>query len=56
LQIGNQRLLPTIKRNPDAIVVAPGTSCRAQINDAGSKALHPIELLANAVMPPSSHR
>jgi FAD/FMN-containing dehydrogenase/Fe-S oxidoreductase len=51
MKIGNQRLLPTIKRNPDAIVVAPGTSCRAQINDAGSKALHPIELLANAVMP-----
>lgn len=50
MQIANQRLLPTIEAYPDAIVVAPGTSCRAQISDAGHKVWHPVELIAKALL------
>lgn len=49
MQIANQRLLPAIAANPDALVVAPGTSCRAQIHDAGYTVWHPVELLAQAL-------
>jgi len=49
MKIGNQRLLPAIESNPDAIIAAPGTSCRAQIHDAGFKAQHPVEMLAKAM-------
>jgi hypothetical protein len=35
---------------PDALVAAPGTSCRHQIKDlAGRTALHPLEILADAM-------
>lgn len=49
MKIANERLLPAIEANPDGLVVAPGTSCRAQISDAGHKVWHPIELLAEAL-------
>jgi FAD/FMN-containing dehydrogenase/Fe-S oxidoreductase len=49
MKIANQRLLPAIEANSEAIVVAPGTSCRAQISDAGHKVWHPIELIAEAL-------
>jgi len=49
MKIANERLLPAIEANPDAIVVAPGTSCRAQISDAGHKVWHPVELIAMAL-------
>lgn len=49
MKIANQRLLPAIEARPDAIVVAPGTSCRAQISDAGHKVWHPIEIIAEAL-------
>jgi len=49
MKIANQRLLPAIESNPQAIVVAPGTSCRAQIHDAGHKVWHPVELIAQAL-------
>jgi FAD/FMN-containing dehydrogenase/Fe-S oxidoreductase len=49
MKIANQRLLPAIESNPDAIVAAPGTSCRAQILDAGHKVWHPIEIIAQAL-------
>lgn len=49
MKIGEQRLLPTIRANADAMVAAPGTSCRAQIDDAGLQAQHPIEILAQAL-------
>ena len=45
LKIAEDRLLPTIRDNPDAIIAAPGTSCRAQIHDAGYSARHPIEIV-----------
>jgi Fe-S oxidoreductase len=40
-------LLPALALQPDALVVAPGTSCRHQIRDLANRhALHPLELLA----------
>jgi FAD/FMN-containing dehydrogenase/Fe-S oxidoreductase len=45
--IAGDRLLPQLAHRPDAIVVAAGTSCRAQIRDlAGIEALHPMQALA----------
>jgi FAD/FMN-containing dehydrogenase/Fe-S oxidoreductase len=51
LKIGEERLLPAIRRAPaGAVIVASGTSCRQQILHAtGRKALHPAELLAGAL-------
>ena len=43
------RLLPTIRANSDAIIAAPGTSCRAQIHDAGFAAQHPVEIVLDAL-------
>jgi Fe-S oxidoreductase len=41
-------LLPALEAEPDALVVAPGTSCRHQIRDlAGREALHPAQVLAS---------
>jgi Fe-S oxidoreductase len=41
-------LLPALKAEPAAAVVAPGTSCRHQIHDlAERRALHPLEVLAD---------
>ena len=50
MTIGNERLLPAIENNPEALVVASGTSCRAQITDAGHKVWHPIELIAHILI------
>jgi Fe-S oxidoreductase len=48
--IANLELLPALKAEPEALVVAPGTSCRHQIKDlAGRRALHPLEVLASVV-------
>lgn len=49
MKIANERLLPAIKANPDAFVVATGTSCRTQIGDAGYSVWHPIEIIATAL-------
>ena len=51
MTIAEDRLLPTIRGNPDAIIAAPGSSCRAQIHDAGFAARHPIEIVAAALAP-----
>ncbi|OQW94616.1 MAG: hypothetical protein BWK77_08930 [Verrucomicrobia bacterium A1] len=46
MKVANQILLPAIRARPDALVCAPGTSCRQQIRDgAGRRAWHPAELL-----------
>ncbi len=43
--IGEMVLFPAIRAEPDALVVAPGTSCRHQVLDfTGRRAVHPIEL------------
>jgi len=46
MKIGEQSLFSHIREaSPEAIVVAPGTSCRHQIKDGtGRRARHPIEL------------
>ena len=46
MKVANQVLLPAIRNRPDALVCAPGTSCRQQIRDgAGRRAWHTAELL-----------
>jgi Fe-S oxidoreductase len=50
MTIANDRLLPAIEANPNAIVTAPGTSCRAQIHDSGHGVMHPVEVVAAALV------
>ena len=46
MQMAELNLLPAIRRHPDAIIVAAGTSCRHQIADgAGRQAVHLALLL-----------
>lgn len=49
--IGEDRLFPAVRAaGDDAVVVAPGMSCRHQILDGtGRRVRHPIELLAQAI-------
>jgi FAD/FMN-containing dehydrogenase/Fe-S oxidoreductase len=49
--VGEQRLFPALRRaDADAVVVAPGFSCRRQIEHfTGRTALHPAELLCGLV-------
>jgi Fe-S oxidoreductase len=51
MRIGEQSLFSRLRSLPtDATVLAPGTSCRQQIQDGlGRKALHPIEFVAGAL-------
>ncbi len=52
MKVGEMSLLPAVRQaGEDAVIVAPGTSCRHQIRDgAGRRALHPIELAAEIMM------
>jgi Fe-S oxidoreductase len=46
MQIGALSLLPAVRNRPEAVIAAPGTSCRHQLRDgAGRAAFHPLELL-----------
>ncbi len=49
--LGNRRLAPAVKAAPaDTVVVAPGVSCRQQIDHlTGRRALHPAEALRDAL-------
>jgi Fe-S oxidoreductase/FAD/FMN-containing dehydrogenase len=51
MDIGEQRLFPALRNLPDnAIICAPGFSCRHQIADGVERsALHPAEVLAKAL-------
>jgi len=50
LAIGRRRLIPAVEKNPAAIVVAPGISCRQQVEHAtGRRPLHPAEALIRAI-------
>lgn len=50
VSIAKLDLLPALEKNPDALIVAPGTSCRHQIKDLTKRvALHPVEVLAKAL-------
>ncbi len=45
--VAELQLLPAVRANPDAVVLADGLSCRSQLDDlAGVKAVHLAELLA----------
>jgi Fe-S oxidoreductase len=47
MKMGNRRLFPAVREAEGRVVVAPGTSCREQIQDGtGRHALHPAEYLA----------
>jgi FAD/FMN-containing dehydrogenase/Fe-S oxidoreductase len=47
VQIANLALLPALAKAPEALVAAPGTSCRHQMKDLAKRhALHPMEVLA----------
>jgi Fe-S oxidoreductase len=56
MQIGELVLFPAVRNSPEGcITAAPGTSCRHQIKDGtGEKALHPIEILYQALIKKSS--
>jgi Fe-S oxidoreductase len=50
MAIGSRRLFPAVEKNKDAIIVAPGVSCRQQVEHAtGRKVLHPAEALMLAL-------
>ena len=51
--VGELVLFPAVRGAPaDVLISAPGTSCRHQIADAtGRRALHPIEILHDALRP-----
>lgn len=51
MQIGELVLFPTVRQQPDEVIIAAsGTSCRHQIKDGtGRKALHVVEVLFNAM-------
>ncbi len=52
IQIGELILFPEIRKSAkETIIAAPGISCRQQIFDGtGRKALHPVEVLYNALL------
>ena len=49
MKIAEDRLLPAIRENAAAIIAAPGASCRAQVQDAGFQARHPVEIVVDAL-------
>ena len=51
MKVGEQVLFPAVRKaSQEAIIAAPGTSCRHQIRDgAGREALHPVEVLWGAL-------
>jgi Fe-S oxidoreductase len=52
MRIGELSVFPPLRQiNDDAIICAPGTSCRHQIHDGtGRRAVHPIELVHDLVL------
>ncbi|HMN94986.1 MAG TPA: FAD-linked oxidase C-terminal domain-containing protein [Phycisphaerales bacterium] len=51
MAVGEQSLFPPLRAAPaDAVICAPGTSCRHQIHDGtGRRAVHPVLLVAEAI-------
>ena len=46
MKIGEHRLFPTIRNNPESTVITTGISCSQQIQDGtGKKTIHLIEFL-----------
>ena len=52
MKVGELVLFPAVREAaPEILISAPGTSCRHQIYDGtGKKALHPVEILYNALI------
>ena len=51
MQMAELSLLPAVRANPDAIIVADGTSCRHQIRDGAQReAVHVAKLLASLLV------
>jgi len=52
MKIGEMVLFPAVRSaSADAIIAAPGTSCRNQIFDGtGRRALHPVEIMYEAIL------
>jgi Fe-S oxidoreductase len=52
MKLAEMSLAPAVRAAPEGtIVAAPGTSCREQIHhSAGREPLHPIEVLADALV------
>jgi FAD/FMN-containing dehydrogenase/Fe-S oxidoreductase len=52
MKIGEMVLFPAVRAaSEDTVIAAPGTSCRCQIFDGtGKKALHPVEIMYDALM------
>jgi FAD/FMN-containing dehydrogenase/Fe-S oxidoreductase len=49
MAVGARRLFPAVEKNADAVVIAPGISCRQQVEHAtGRRPLHPAEALVQA--------
>lgn len=49
--VAEHQLLPAVRANPDAVVLADGFSCKTQLDDlAGVRALHLAELLLQGVL------
>ena len=50
MAVGARRLFPAVEKNADAVVIAPGISCRQQVEHAtGRRPLHPAEALVHAL-------
>jgi FAD/FMN-containing dehydrogenase/Fe-S oxidoreductase len=50
VSIAKLALLPALNAEPEALIVAPGTSCRHQIMDlTGRRPLHPMEVLERSL-------
>ena len=46
--LANRVILPALRKEPDALLAAPGFSCRSQVLDlAGTVARHPMEIVAD---------
>ncbi|HLQ98925.1 MAG TPA: FAD-linked oxidase C-terminal domain-containing protein [Sphingobacterium sp.] len=51
MKVSELILLPEVRKNKDALIAAPGTSCRHQIRDgANRESYHPIEILYDALL------
>lgn len=51
MKISELVLMPAVRKYKDAVIAAPGTSCRHQIKDGASReSFHPVEILYDALI------
>lgn len=51
MQMAELSLLPAVRKQPDAIVVADGTSCRHQIHDGTTRPTIHVARLLESLLP-----